>query len=150
MDLPQYLCSLFRINLAIATRRLRILFARCALPLLLICTGPIASSSDGHDLNQAEQNNLQTWLTRHPQFRVAADADCDCADELQRMRAGYGGKWAPAPDYHPYVIAGDFNGDHIRDFAVVVVDGSKASSNFALLVFNGPFGGRPHSPAFIK
>lgn len=66
------------------------------------------------------------------------------------MKAGFGGNWKPIPDYHPYVATGDFNGDGVDDFAVVVVDRSKDKNNFVLVVFNGPFPSKTVSPAFIK
>ncbi len=64
------------------------------------------------------------------------------------MKVGYGGKWKPVPDYHPYVATGDFGGNGVRDFAIAVIEGSKSAHNFTLLVFNGPFGSKPASPAF--
>jgi hypothetical protein len=81
---------------------------------------------------------------------MAADADCDCASDIQQMRVGYGAKWKAIPDYHPYAVTGDFNGDGISDFAVAVIDRSKKANGFALLVFNGPFGSKPVIPVFIK
>lgn len=60
----------------------------------------------------------------------------------------------PEPDYHPYLVVGDFNGDGYVDFAVVVDNTSKLENNFVnastLLVFNGPFSGKIKSPAFIQ
>lgn len=66
------------------------------------------------------------------------------------MRTGYGGNWPRVPDYHPYVVAGDFNSRGPRDFAVFVIDRSKSAKNFELLVFNGPFGTRPVLPVFVE
>jgi hypothetical protein len=78
------------------------------------------------------------------------DKDCDCADDIEQMKKGYGGNWKPVPDYHPYIATGDFNGDGVEDFAVVVVDRTKQENNFAFLVFNGPFTLGTESPAFMK
>ncbi|OLB24176.1 MAG: hypothetical protein AUH15_01615 [Acidobacteriales bacterium 13_2_20CM_55_8] len=36
------------------------------------------------------------------------------------------------------------------DFAIVVIDRSKSFQNFVLLVFNGPFGSKSVSPAFVQ
>jgi hypothetical protein len=55
------------------------------------------------------------------------------------MRAGWGGV-TPVPDYDPYEVSGDFNGDGVGDIAVVLLDTRKQSDAFVLLVFNGPFG----------
>jgi hypothetical protein len=66
------------------------------------------------------------------------------------MKAGMGGAWKPVPDYHPYIATGDFNGDGMEDFAVVVVKRSKQKNNFALVVFSGPFKSGAASPAFMQ
>jgi hypothetical protein len=81
---------------------------------------------------------------------VASDSDCDCADDIQQMKTGYGGNWTPYPDYHPYVVTGDFNSDGVRDFAAIVIDRSKSAKNFRLLVFNGPFGAKPIAPDYSE
>jgi hypothetical protein len=65
------------------------------------------------------------------------------------MRKGSGGLWTPVPDYHPYVATGDFNGDDVEDFAVVLIDSSKEKDNFALIIFNGPFKSEAANPAFM-
>jgi hypothetical protein len=79
----------------------------------------------GHTLTQQEQKVFDAWLSQHSTFRAATDADCNCSDDIQQMKTGYGGNWTPYPDYHPYVVTGDFNSDGVRDFAVVVVDRQK-------------------------
>lgn len=104
----------------------------------------------GHTLSSEEQQVVKTWLAHHPNFRQAVDADCDCAGDIQQMRAGSGGVWKPVPDYHPYVATGDFNGDGLEDFAVVVIDRTKQDKNSALLVFNGPFRSPAPLPAFME
>jgi len=101
-------------------------------------------------LKAREQKVLESWLGHHPQYRIATDRDCDCAEDIEQMRAGLGGAWKPVPDYHPYTATGDFNGDGVEDFAVVVVEQSKQENNFALVVFNGPFESETASPAFMK
>jgi hypothetical protein len=66
------------------------------------------------------------------------------------MKTGYDGNWPRVPNYHPYVATGDFNSDGVGDFAIVLIDRSKSTHNFALFVFNGPFGPKSASPAFVK
>ena len=129
--------------------RLIMFGSRVALTVL-ICIALITPAWAGHTLTSREQILLKTWLTRHPEFRVAKDGDCDCADAIQRMKTGYGGDWKPVSDYHPCVATGDFNSDGVSDFAIVVIDLSKSAQNFVLLVFNGPFGSKAASPAFVE
>jgi len=113
--------------------------------LLLVSTGWC-----GQTLTSKEQPSVDAWLQRHPAYRHATDADCHCADHIKEMKAGNGGVWTPVPDYYPYVATGDFNGDGVDDFAIVVVNTSKKFKNFTLLVFNGPFGSNPASPVFVR
>ena len=61
---------------------------------------------------------------------------------------GYGGRWKPVPDYHPYAVSGDFNGDGDIDFAVAVIR-SNATHKFTILVFNGPFKSVDAAPSFV-
>jgi hypothetical protein len=106
---------------------------------------------NNHTLTEQEQKVLGLWLARHAEYRVATDEDCECRDDIKQMKAGYGGVWKPAPDYHPYTAIGDFNSDGIEDFAVVLIDHSKQENNFALLIFNGPFRTEvASSPALMK
>ena len=114
-------------------------------PLLLA-----APAWGGHTLTAQDQKVLKGWLSKHPEDRLATDEDCDCAGDIAQMKAGYGGKWKPVPDYHPYTATGDFNGDGVEDFAVVVIDSSKKEKNYTLLVFNGPFDVEKAVPNFIK
>jgi hypothetical protein len=115
--------------------------------LVLLLGAPVRA---GHTLTAQEQKVLKGWLSRHPEDRLATDEDCDCAGDIEQLKAGYGGKWKPVPDYHPYTATGDFNGDGVEDFAVVVIDSSKKEKNYTLLVFNGPFGAEKAVPNFIK
>jgi hypothetical protein len=98
-------------------------------------------------LTAQEQKVLKGWLAHHAEYRIATDEDCDCAGDIEQMKTGYGGAMKPVPDYHPYVVTGDFNGDGVEDFAAVLIDRSKQEKNFALIVFNGPF---TLSPAFVQ
>ncbi len=116
----------------------------------LISVRLVTPAWSGHTLTSKEHKVLETWLATHREFQSATDADCKCAEDIQQMKIGSGGKWVPVPDYHPYVATGDFNNDGIRDFAVVVIDRSKPAKNFALLVFNGTFSSKAKLPAFIE
>jgi hypothetical protein len=126
------------------------MFSRSVASTILLCISLITPAWGGHTLTSQEQKILETWLARHSEFRVATDADCDCAEDIQQMRTGYGGNWPSVPDYHPYAATGDFNSDGVSDFAIVVIDRSKPTQNLTLLVFNGPFGTKAASPAFVE
>jgi hypothetical protein len=56
------------------------------------------------------------------------------------------------PDYHPYVISGDFNNDGQADFAVVLIDTKqgKLTGRYAVVIFNGPVRDADQRPAFFK
>lgn len=122
---------------------------RC-LFLLTACLVLAVPTWSGHTLMVQEQKVLKSWLARHSEYRLATDEDCDCADDIKQTKAGYGGAWKPVPDYHPYIATGDFNGDGVEDFAVVVINPAKAEKNFALVVFNGPFKSGTALPAFMQ
>ncbi len=42
----------------------------------------------GHTLTAGQEKALESWLELHTNFRVATDADCECSDDIQQMRAG--------------------------------------------------------------
>jgi len=125
------------------------LVARCTF-LLVVCLALSVPARSGHTLTLQEQKVLQSWLAHHAEYRIATDEDCDCADDIKQRKAGWGGTWKPVPDYHPYTATGDFNGDGVEDFAVVVIERSKQENIFVLVVFNGPFKSETASPAFMK
>lgn len=103
----------------------------------------------GHTRTSQVHKIIDTWLSAHQKFRVATDTDCDCERDIQQMKTGYGGDEKPIPNYHPYAATGDFNNDGVIDFAIVVIDRSKPTQNFTLLIFNGPFHSKIASPAFV-
>src|ERR1039457_2967929 len=96
-----------------------------------------ATGDGGHPLGAAEQKVLVTWLSQHPEYRAAVDADC-AFDEALRFN----------PGAHPYNATGDFNHDGKKDFAAAVIN--KKTGKFAVLIFNGPIGGIPGKPAFFR
>jgi hypothetical protein len=65
------------------------------------------------------------------------------------MKTTYGAGVKVLADFHPYVATGDFNGNGVEDFAVAVVDRSRKTRNFAVLVFNGPLGPDSASHPFM-
>jgi len=103
-----------------------------------------------HTLAADQQKVLASWLVQHAEYRVATDSDCQCEDDIARMRAGYGDPKEAVPDYHPYCAIWDFNNDGTEDFAVILIDGRAQTAKFTLAVFNGPLTSRPLAPAFVK
>jgi hypothetical protein len=95
-----------------------------------------------------QENIVNDWLAKNSQYRLATDSDCDCQDDIKQMRSGYDGLWKPIPNYHPYAIRGDFNGDGVEDYAAILVNTKDHS--YALIIFNGPFNREATDPAFFK
>lgn len=104
-----------------------------------------------HALNKQEQDGLDAWLGSHPHVRYATVEDCKCQEDVEDMRK-LSETRPQQPDYNPYMVVGDFNGDGAADFAVVLIDGDKPTGAGArrhvLLVFNGPFNKGAKAPAF--
>jgi hypothetical protein len=89
-----------------------------------------------------EKRTLESWLAQNPDLRPATTADCRCDDAVREMRS------AGQPNYQPDVRVGDFNGDGVEDFAVLLAARNDPKAS-ALAIFNGPFGGSTRSPAFV-
>ena len=101
-----------------------------------------------YDLSLKQRNALEKWLSKQSSLRLATDADCECAEDIELMRNGYNGNAAAVRGYHPYQVSGDFNGDGQDDFAVVVVERGKTDSS-KVVVFNGPLRSAA-TPSFVK
>jgi hypothetical protein len=110
---------------------------------------------------------LANWLLRNPKFRPAVTADCHCDEDLPAIRRSYDNEL-------PYYVSGDFNRDGYTDFAVVLIDKSKDTSqaikvikrnpdgsetntfdphlgfNTALVIFNGPTTGEDRPALFVE
>jgi len=82
------------------------------------------------------KNPILSWLSQHSGYRLANDADCSCADDIARVRAGWPPEWPPLPDYHPYYIVGDFRGDDAEDVAVGVIS-QQRPNKFRVLIIHG-------------
>jgi FG-GAP repeat len=120
---------------------------RGAALLAILVVASVTTLLAAHTLNSKQRAVVEFWLKHHPDYRLATDADCNCADNIQVIRRGSGGLWKPVPDYHPYVVSGDFNGDGKTDIAVTVV--SRSTHKYGLLMFNGPFDSQDVAPAFF-
>lgn len=100
-----------------------------------------------HTLTVDQKAVVDAWLKTHQGYRLAEDKDCGCDDDVRATRTQSDGIWKAIPDYHPYWVSGDFNGDTVVDLAAVVVN-TKAAHDFWLLVFNGPLDSNHAVPAF--
>jgi len=104
-----------------------------------------------HTLAREHLRVLDSWLSEHPNYRVANDRDCRCEDAIRQMRRGWKHSvWRAVRDYHPYQVVGDFNGDGLPDFAVVLVDRNRSPTPSVIAIFNGPFRNVKTSPAFLE
>ncbi len=96
----------------------------------------------------AQQAVLKTWISEYPEFRVANDNDCECADDIAEIRKGDGGVWKANPNFHPYYVSGDFNLDKKLDFAVILIKQSEKGKHY-LAIFNGPYQ-KNTQPAYLS
>jgi hypothetical protein len=120
-------------------------------PMLLVVAmshgDPCCATYPSQDLSVAQTGELNEWLASYPTYRVATDDDHECP---------YGDvpvicePTEPTAGYHPYRAVGDFNGDGIIDFAVVLIDTKRPEEQFALVIFNGPLPGHDPTPAFFE
>jgi hypothetical protein len=112
---------------------------RIGLPLLLTFIGAICVlASHGvaaPDAVTATEIALNKWLVQHPDYRLATDADCNCAEELALIRSPAEGVEA-VPTYHPYFARGDFNRDGTIDAAYGVIK-QGAPGKFSILIIDG-------------
>jgi hypothetical protein len=96
----------------------------------------------------SQKEVIHAWLLNNSEYRIALDSDCDCVEDIDKMRRGYGGMWKANPNYHPYYASGDFNSDDKTDFAVVLVN-NKENGKHYLAIFNGP-SQAGDNPSFIR
>jgi hypothetical protein len=85
---------------------------------------------------------IMSWLSQHPGYRLANDADCACADDIAQVRAGWPPEWPPVPHYHPYYIVGDFRGDGAEDVALGVISQQQPNKFRVLIIHGAPPDGR--------
>ena len=102
----------------------------------------------GHTLTEGQKRTVSRWLSSQQGSRLADVSDCQCDDDIRQVRVGYGAPFGPVPDYHPYVATGDFNGDGLPDFAVVVISDPGSGVAYRLVVFNGMGRGWSARPVF--
>jgi hypothetical protein len=117
----------------------------------ILAVGMYAQQVSASLLHPKHKAVLENWLTQRTNFRLATEEDCDCKDDIRQVRQGYGGKWKPIPNYQPYYAVGDFNSDGAEDFAVALVNRTKQTDRFAIIIFNGSFNvSNNPAPAFFE
>ena len=97
-------------------------------------------ASDLDYMAAKHRNALKDWLAENNKYRLATIDDCECLENVLSLRRGSGGAWKPQPDYQPYYVANDFNGDGVSDFAVVVRP-MVSEEGSLVLIFLGKSGG---------
>ena len=118
--------------------------------VLLVASGSVFGQASVRDLSPSHATELETYLSKNKQNTFRSENIVD-DDYLKYMRESLGAKLTPN-----YVV-GDFNGDRIKDFAVLLNrDGTPTnlptSANaskehfpdhpLTLVVFNGVKGGK--------
>lgn len=84
---------------------------------------------------------LRLWLDTRSGWRPAViDDDLDATSPDQRPFVLDNIK-SEGPNFHPFYVAADFNGDGRTDFAVICTTNDR--SNWAVAIFNAPFGKTP-------
>ena len=79
--------------------------------------------------------SLQAYLAQHPHLSFASDSLCKCEDLLADLRTS-------EQNFQPYYAVGDINDDGIEDFAVGLINNTRAPDAAPLLtivIFHGPF-----------
>jgi hypothetical protein len=94
---------------------------RQALMLLGVITMPTLSAELPDIVASPHRAAIQSWLNRHPGYRLAVLEDCHCTSEVESIRRGAGGPWRADLSYQPYAAVGDFDGDGLQDLAVVAL-----------------------------
>ena len=97
------------------------------------------------DLRPEHQHVVEQLLQERSYLRFVSEREFGVGRSiLQETRA-----WLKQPAMHPYYVRGDFNGDRLSDFAVILRDTRNLSRhmreddmNHAVFVFNGQEKGR--------
>ena len=117
--------------------------AKICLSLLMLAASPAHAA--GHAsfpsfVPQEVRSALGAWLGDHPGYELMTEADCHCTADLKQIRVlGSGAK--AQPDYQPYFVRGDFDGDHRLDTAIAV---TRDHNRFQVLILAGKAGNRPY------
>ena len=105
-------------------------FRMAVLRVFLLCWSCAACAAA-----TSHQNQIQTWLSTHPKYRLATEADCQCAEDIASLRKGAGDAYPPQPNYEPYYATGDFDGDGIEDAAYIVLSQSSNTGVSVVVLF---------------
>jgi hypothetical protein len=84
---------------------------------------------------------IYAWLAKHKEYQLATVEDCNCLEGIGILREGDGKAWKPQPSYQPYYAVGDFDGNGVQDFAVVVRPVSQQEGSQVLVFMRSALGG---------
>lgn len=92
---------------------------------------------------------LQQWLATRPTWRPATISDALDGLTGQSRKFTLEAIRSHGRSYQPYYAVADFNRDGSEDFAVILIDKSRAAARWAVTIFNGPFNDNQNpTPAF--
>jgi hypothetical protein len=69
----------------------------------------------------SHRTSVDNLLSKHPEYRAATPEDCQCNEDIESVRHGDGAAFPAVPEYQPYVMQGDFDGDGVGDVAIVAM-----------------------------
>ncbi len=97
------------------------------------CVAATVASQAPKSAQSLHQTSFASWFSKHPDYRAARPEDCQCNDDIESIRRGDGGAFPAVPNYQPYFIQGDFNGDGVGDAAIVAIS-AKADPKIVIVV----------------
>jgi hypothetical protein len=103
--------------------------------LLCLCAPPGHAQRSVTEYTSAQRAALQKFIEAHPEYQFIPETWFE-ADTLAAAR----NEWGFGKRFRPYYQTGDFNGDRLPDFAVILLTGKDASdpkSGMHVVIFNG-------------
>jgi uncharacterized protein len=124
-------------------------FLTAALEMGVHSTGATRAQDQLSELAPKDRATVSQWLQSHPEYRLAVDEDCACADDIGRVRAGAGDGWPPNPSYHAFYVTGDFANDGAVDVAAGVIKFANPKE-LQILILHGENARGEHRQDFLS